>query len=235
MYDREIDDKEYTFGVSGKLIMNVLVMYDRQTDTLWSQLLGEAVEGPLTGTKLDFVESLQTTWAEWKELYPDTVALQKSYKGNSDGYSSYYQSDSAGVIGETRRDDRLNTKQFVVGVALGDAAKAYPFGRMNEEPVINDELDGQPLLVVFDAASATGVAFRREVDGRILTFTLETPGRLADTRLKDEETGTLWDAFSGEALEGPLAGAQLERVKSTSSFWFGWKDFYPETEVYGLD
>ena len=235
MYDREIDGKEFTFGVSGKLIMNVLVMYDRQTETLWSQLLGEAVEGPLRGIKLDFVESLQTTWAEWKALYPDTLALQKSYKGNFDGYSSYYAGDVAGVIGETHRDDRLNTKQFVVGVAIADAAKAYPFGQLNDEPVINDELDGQPLLVVFDATSATGVVFERKVDERVLTFKLENPGGLSEARLMDEETGTLWDAFSGAALEGPLAGAQLERVKSTSSFWFGWKDFYPETEVYGLD
>jgi hypothetical protein len=91
------------------------------------------------------------------------------------------------------------------------------------------------LLVVFDAQSATGVVFDRTVGERVLTFELETPGGISEARLTDEETGTLWDAFSGEALEGPLAGAQLERVKSTSSFWFGWKDFYPETEVYGLD
>ena len=215
--------------------MNVLVMYDRQTNTFWSQLLGEAVEGPMRGTKLDFIESLQTTWAEWKELHPDTLALEKTYKGAFDGYAGYYEGDFAGVIGETHRDDRLNTKQFVVGVALGDAAKAYPFGRMNEEPVINDELNGQPLLVVFDARSATGVVFGRKVDERVLTFKQETPGGISEARLMDEETETIWDAFSGEALEGPLAGAQLERIKSTSSFWFGWKDFYPETEVYGLD
>ena len=83
MYDREIEGQEYTFGVSGKLIMNVLVMYDRQTDSLWSQLLGEAVEGPLAGTKLTFIESLQTTWAEWKALHPNTLALQKTFQGSA--------------------------------------------------------------------------------------------------------------------------------------------------------
>ena len=63
MYDREIDGQEVSFGVSGKLIMNVLVMYDRETDSLWSQLLGQAVAGPMKGTKLEFIEALQTTWA----------------------------------------------------------------------------------------------------------------------------------------------------------------------------
>lgn len=61
MYDRTIDGKIYTFGVSGKLIRNALVMFDRESDTLWSQLLGEAVDGPLQGTKLEPIASLQTT------------------------------------------------------------------------------------------------------------------------------------------------------------------------------
>ncbi len=235
MYDREIDGQEHTFGVSGKLIMNVLVMYDRQTDSLWSQLLGKAVDGPLSGTELEYVESLQTTWAEWKELHPGSLALRKDFRGSGDRYAGYYADGSAGVLGETLKDDRLYTKEFVVGVALGDAAKAYPFSRLNEQPVVNDELDGQPLLVVFEPRSATGAVFRRDVDGRVLHLSLETAGGLDGTRLVDEETGTLWSAFTGEALQGPLAGTELERVKSTSSFWFGWKDFYPETELYGVD
>jgi hypothetical protein len=235
VYDREIDGQEHTFGVSGKLIMNVLVMYDRQTETLWSQLIGEAVEGPLKGTKLDYVESLQTTWAEWKELYPDTVALRKSFAGARDAYDSYYESNRAGVLGEFNNDDRLNTKQFVVGVALGDGAKAYPFSKLNDEPVVNDELNGQPLLVVFDPDSATGAVFGRDVDGQILTFELDVADGLDGTRLVDEQTGTIWSAFTGLALEGPLAGTELERVRSTSSFWFGWKDFHPDTKVYAVD
>lgn len=235
MYDREIDGNVHSFGVSGKLIMNVLVMYDRETETLWSQLLGEAVEGPLTGTKLDYVESLQTTWAEWKELYPDTVALRKSFAGARDTYDSYYASDRAGVLGEFNSDDRLYTKQFVVGVILGDAPKAYPFSQLSDELVVNDELNGQPLLVVFDPDSATGAVFGRDVDGQTLTFELNVAGGLDDARLVDVETGTIWSAFTGDALEGPLAGAALERVRSTSSFWFGWKDFHPDTEVYGVD
>jgi hypothetical protein len=230
-----IEGQEHTFGVSGKLIMNVLVMYDRQTDSLWSQLLGQAVDGPLAGRELEFVESLQTTWAAWKELHPNTIALRKSFTGSRDTYDTYYESERAGVLGRTQTDNRLNTKEFVVGVALDDVARAYPFSQLNDQPVVNDELNGQPLLVVFDAGSATGVVFRRDVDGRILTFELETAGGLENSQLTDQETGTIWSAFTGEALQGPLAGKRLERVKSTSSFWFGWKDFYPDTEVYGLD
>jgi hypothetical protein len=79
VYSREINGEIYTFGVSGKLIRNVLVMFDRETDTLWSQLLGEAVRGELIGTKLEFVPSWMMTWEEWKALHPDTVALDKGF------------------------------------------------------------------------------------------------------------------------------------------------------------
>jgi hypothetical protein len=216
------------FGVSGKLIMNVLVMYDRQTDTLWSQLLGEAVEGELKGQKLEFFPSWQTTWEDWKTRYPETLALVKGYRGNRDPYASYYDSYAAGVIGEEFEDDRLGTKDFVVGVSIGEEAMAYPFWTLNDEPVINDVLNGVLILVVFDAETASGIAFNREVDGRSLTFI--NNGQL---QLRDEETGSTWDALVGEALSGEFIGTTLERVKSTSSFWFGWKDFYPDTGVYG--
>jgi len=230
VYSRIIDGEEYTFGVSGKLIMNVLVMYDRQTDTLWSQLLGEAVEGKLQGTKLEFLPSIQTTWEDWKAQNPDTVALRKGYYGARDPYDSYYASGSVGVIGEATQDDRLYVKEFVVGVELKGDPVAFPFSVLNAEPVVNYEIGGEPVLVVFSAETGTGVVYSRKVDGQILTFS-----QVADSTITDVETGTTWNGLTGEGLEGSLAGSTLTRVKSTSSFWFGWKDWYPDTEIYGLE
>ena len=210
--------------------MNVLVMYDRQTDTLWSQLIGEAVDGPLKGTKLEFVPSWQTTWSDWKTQYPDTIALDKGYGGRPDPYTSYYNSSSSGVIGQTTIDDRLYVKEFVVGIEKDGAAVAYPFGILNQDPIVNDEVGDQPVLVVFNANSGTGIVFDRQVGGQTLTFSLAE-----GLTITDAETGTLWDGLTGLALDGPLAGETLTRLKSTASFWFGWKDWYPDTRVYGLD
>ena len=67
-------------------------------------------------------------------------------------------------------------------------------------------------------------------DGRLLTFSV-----VDEAHMQDAETGTTWDGLSGQAVEGELAGSSLQRVKSTSSFWFGWKDWFPETAVYGAD
>ncbi len=232
MYSREINGEEYTFGVSGKLIRNVLVMYDRQTESYWSQLLGEAVEGELVGTKLEFVPSWMMTWEQWKSLHPETVALNKNgRRGGRDTYDSYYISSQTGVIPESIQDDRLNVKAFVNGVELEAATVAYPFSALNEQPVLNDSVGDETVLVIFDVETAVSVAFSRIVADQTLTFAAtDTP-----LIIQDNETGTTWDALSGEALDGPLAGSQLTRHKGTTSFWFGWKDIHPDTLVFGVD
>lgn len=229
VYSREIDGETYTFGVSGRLIRNTLVMFDRETDSLWGQIIGEAVDGPLKGTKLEFVPSILTTWGDWKAKNPGTLALVKGFYGSNGSYQGYYRSGQAGVIGETYQDDRLYAKEFVIGVEYKGHAAAYPFSELNRQPVINDELGDLPILVVFNPNSAAGAVFSRIVeDGSILTFTISN-----DSLLVDNQTGTTWDRFTGLALEGPLAGSQLQAVKYTAAFWFGWKDWYPGTTVYG--
>jgi hypothetical protein len=205
-------------------------MYDRQTDSLWSQLLGEAVAGPLMGTKLEFLPAFQTTWSEWKAQHPESLALQKGYFGNRDPYTQYYASGQTGVIGTTNNDYRLYEKEFVVGVEHEDYAVAFPFSVLNEEPVVNYQNNDIALLVVFNANSGTGVVFDRSIDDQILTFE-----PIDGLKLRDIETQSTWDGLNGLAIEGSLEGKELKRVKSTSSFWFGWVDFFPETEVYEIE
>lgn len=235
MYAREIEGypEPLTFGVSGKLIMNVLVMFDRQTGTLWSQILGRAVDGELAGTKLESIAATQTTWANWKELHPGTVALRKGYRGARDGYTSYYLSGQAGVLGETRQDDRLPTKELGLGLVVNGQPAYYPFSRLKEERVVNDTVAGEPLLIIFQPEVATALVYRREVAGQVLTFEAESTDANPFI-LKDAETGSRWVAWTGGVLEGPLDGTALERMPATTSFWFGWKDWHPDTYVYGI-
>jgi len=232
VYDREVEDEELTFGVSGKLIRNVLVMYDRETNSFWSQLLGEAVDGEMVGAKLTYLPSWFMTWEEWKEIHPDTIALDKNgHRGSEDVYDSYYASERAGVIGRSNFDERLQTKEFVIGVELENAAIAYPFSVLNHEPIINDSLDGKDFLVMFDLQSGASVVFERTVEGQTLTFSQNDD----ESTMTDLETGSIWERMNGTAIDGPLRGTELKRVKSVASFWFGWVDFHPDTIVYGLD
>ena len=210
--------------------MNALVMYDRETDSLWSQILGEAVQGPLKGTRLEVIPVTQTTWRLWRELHPQTLVLSGS-ASRGDPYAGYYSSGDAGILGQSFPDRRVGPKEFVLGLRLGDSAKAYPFRALSRQPVVNDEFAGTPVLVTFDADSATGQVFERRVAGQSLT--LDAAGRQTGQLLvRDRETGTLWSAVSGRTLEGPLTGQQLARLASHYAFWFGWHDFYPSTELF---
>jgi len=215
--------------VSGKLIMNALVMYDHQTDTLWSQFLSRGVKGPLTDTSLEILPALQTTWQQWLKLHPDTLVLDKGGRYRSDSYEGYYRGGSAGILGEFNKDERLSRKELVLGVALDGAAKAYPFQSMFDQPIINDFWAGKEILVVFERISETGAVFERTVGGRSLSFQF-VPG---DTFLmRDQETNSTWQALTGRAIDGPLAGEVLTRLTSNYSFWFAWSDFYPHTQLY---
>jgi hypothetical protein len=241
VYARVIDGVEYKFGVSGKLYRNGLIMYDDVTESLWSHVAGRAIVGELAGTRLELVSAVHTDWATWKGLYPDTLVIAKSKSSFSqdtlgfDPYEAYYRDGSPGVLGRANQDERLPVKQHVIGLRVGDQAKAYPFSALNDEPVVNDELAGLPVAVFFHASSASGVVFDRRLGDRVFTF---HPGGGADGQdllVVDEETNTLWRALTGEAVRGPLTGERLTPIPITQVFWFGWVDYYPQTLVYGQD
>ena len=232
MYAREVQGEVHTFGVSGKLIMNALVMYDHQTRTLWSQFLGKGVKGSLAGTELDFLPVTQTTWTSWRELHPDTLVLNKDGRYSRDSYESYYRGGAAGVLGETNRDGRLKRKELVLGVSLDGVTKAYPFRLLDEQPIVNDSINGRDVLVFFDKSSGTALAYEAMVDGRALTFRMEGDGRGPLAILVDDQTGSTWMAFTGRAVDGELKGMTVDRVTSHLSFWFAWSDWNPDTQLY---
>ena len=219
-----------TFGVSGKLIMNGLVMYDRETGSLWSQVIGQGVDGEFKGVELTIIPALQTTWGRWVSDHPETLVLDKRGRYRTDSYASYYRGSSQGIIGQARKDDRLAGKELVVGVALDGKSKAYPFSELRRIPVVNDVLSGVPILVTFESTSATGAVFNPTIQGRRLVFR-----QVQDSEkilMEDAETGSLWDTVTGVAQEGPLKGTALDRVESHYEFWFSWKDYRPGTELY---
>ncbi len=173
---------------------------------------------------------LQTTWERWVSVHPDTLVLDKGGGYRSDSYSRYYTDGRLGILGQKQNDPRLYAKDLVVGVNINGQAKAYPFDELAITPVVNDVVNGVPLLVTFDDDSATGVVFNPTLDGKRLSFReLRASGEFL---MEDLETGTVWASLTGVAREGPLAGARLEQVASHYEFWFAWKDYRPETELY---
>lgn len=136
VFSRMLDGKEYTFGVSGKLWHNGLVMYDHQTDTLWSGIPGEALVGSLAGKQLDILAAQpKVRWQHWVQQYPDSQVL--TYDGvqdlDADQYAAYHLSDMTGVVPVGNRDHWLPPKALVMGVRLGDQTRAYPLRLFEQE------------------------------------------------------------------------------------------------------
>ncbi len=228
VFARQIEGQILTFGVSGKLIMNAVVMYDHETDTLWSQFLASGVDGPLSGVDLELLPSQLTSWAAWVEQHPDTKLLDRAIgRGfRQDPYISYYNSSNAGVLGEQNRDPRLERKDLVLGLDHGRERVAYPLKTLADVLVVNDSYEGTPVVITHDPQGGAA-AFNRAVDGRRLMF--EAIDRLT---MRDVATGSTWESLTGTAVEGELVGARLEQLPSLVSFWFSWTDFHPSTELW---
>lgn len=232
VFDRTIDETTLSLGVSGKLLNANLVMYDRETETYWSQLNGTAVVGPLVPAQLDILPNTITEWGDWRSEHPETVVLSRNtgiYPAatySSDPYSGYTESDRVG-FGVQNVDERLGPKVIVYGVTVGNTSRAYPDSVVERERVINDVVAGVPVLVVADPGSGGIRVFVREVDGDAIKF------RTEDDRLVDAAGGE-W-TYTGTAVAGPHSGAELARLNSHGIYWFAWSQFNPDTGVYPAD
>ena len=225
MYARTVNGKVLTFGVSGKLVRNSLIMYDHETHSLWSHLTGSAIRGQLSGSQLIVLPATETRWGAWKRAYPATRVLPHDYPGQRDEYAEYYAGGDAGILHRKREDSRLPAKDLVIGVRIRELPKAYALKSVINAKVLNETFNQVP-LVVFATSNESASVFERNLNGQALSF--EAVGGT----IQDHETASTWDPVTGKATVGPLAGQDLTPVPATTSFWFGWFDFFPGTALY---
>ena len=163
-YLSEAGGKPLSFGVSGLLYNSDVLVYDRQTQSLWSQILAQAVSGPLKGSKLMTVALTHTNWADWKRRHPNTQVLStdtgfaRDY--TRDPYAGYTQ-DPTIMFPVTGRSLRYHPKELVIGIEAGGKFKAYPFvelAKINGDKML-DTLGGKTLTVRFDPEHRTGSIF----------------------------------------------------------------------------
>ena len=208
-------------------------MHDRETGSLWSHVTGSAIVGPLKGQALRPYSASHTTWKQWRRLHPDTLVLSKrtafGVEGTHNAYQEYFDDpEKLGIFGTRNPDAVLPGKEFVLGLSRADTRVAYPYRDLNRQPLVQDAVSGEPILVAFSAKEATAVAFSRRVGERVLEFAnLREVG--GDLVMEDRQTGSMWQALTGTAIKGSLVGSQLRQLPATRSFWFAWKGFYPQT------
>lgn len=203
-------------------------MYDRQTGSVWHHFNGESRQGYYEGTTLDFLPVQMVLWDQWVELYPDTVVLS-----DSTGYQHHYRPITPGAAnGATNAfvDHRLPSNALVLGVQTPNGTKAYPQQLVDEAGgVVNDVVGDQPVVVFLDAAGS-GLAYSSEVNGDVLEF---NPHPTQAGFWKDSQTGTVWNS-TGLAILGELSGTRLDWVTSFVTEWYGWAEYHPDTDIYGI-
>ena len=228
VFERVIDGQEVEFGTSGKLYNSNLLMYDRFTESYWSQALGLAVTGELTGHRLDLIPFDIITWGDWKTLHPDTLVLTtdtghiRSYA--TDPYGSYYTEPRI-MFPVEHRDDRMPPKDVILGFHQDDVYKAFRQNDIESNIVINDSVGEIPVMLV-SLFSQNSRAFERTVDGEILDFAY------TDDKILDSQTNSEWN-YDGLAVSGYYEGMQLKRMAIEPGFWFEWVAFHPNTLVFG--
>ena len=244
VFDRRLDGRVLNFGTTGKVRFSDLVMYDRQTESWWQQVTGEAIVGEMTGRRLVLLPSQIISWEMFKLTYPEGKVLnretghRRSYGSNP--YVGYDNVSSSPFLYRGPKDGRLPPMERVVTVSLNGEAVAYPFNVMEKVRVVNDTAGGRPIVIVFtkgvtsalDSGSipdsrdvGTAGVFERTLVGKVLTF------KTSGVRFIDTQTGSTWNIL-GVATAGPLAGKRLTPVVSGNHFWFSWAVFKPKTRIY---
>jgi len=205
VHDRRVNGEALTFGNRSQLYKLNMTWWDHETESVWTQLLGEALIGPLAGTRLEQLPAFTGPWQTWRDEHPDTLVLEEP----DENYAA--------------EDPK---EEFVVGVAHGDSTAAFYFLPLAAVGAVNETVGELPILAVAVADTRVIRTFARTVDDRLLTFDM-TGGLLTD-----RETGTTWDPFSGAAGTGPLAGRRLAQVPHTLSFDWAWQIFYPTSTYF---
>jgi hypothetical protein len=247
-YDRRVASRVLDFGTSGRLYNSALVMYDRQTQSLWSHFTAQAIAGVLTGTNLDTIPVQTVAWEDWRSAHPDGLVLSRRTGFDRDyghnPYPGYDDTSTAPFLFDKAVDGRLPAKTHVLGALVGSQAIAITQDRLRHDHVVPVDVTGTRLVAFYrpgltspleqasiDAGrdiGATGL-FRRDVTGHG-TLDFHPDG----DAFVDRQTSSRWDIL-GRATSGPLSGTSLAPVSHVDSFWFAWAAFRPDTTLLTLD
>ena len=246
-YDRRLGDRVLDFGTSGSLYNSSLVMYDRQTESLWTHFDARAVVGYLTGETLVTYPVSTVSWADFRGAYPDGLVLSRdtgfsrSYGINP--YVGYDDINTSPFLYDGPVDGRLPAKARVLVVRGDGPAVAIVQETLFDDRVIEFEAHGRDLVALLMPGTVSGLETDTTFNGRDVgatgIFVPLIEGATVDleptvTGFLDSISGSTFNIF-GLALDGPLAGAQLEAVEHLDTFWFAIGAFDPDTVVVGIE
>ena len=212
MYSRKVDGNERSFGVSGKLWNGVLVMYDRETNSFWTQIDGRSIEGEETGKRLEHVPSVFTSFGSWLDAHPDTLVLLKpeDERGQTGSrYAGYYEDPERLFLPHLSEGlgDAIGPKEVVFGVRAGGDALAVSEALLERDGVVNTVVGGIPVALMRNGITGEVVGVRRTLDGEVLAF---------------EPLEGFEPTERVSAGGKPVRVSGLEPLRVDRAFWYAW-------------
>ncbi len=177
VHRREVDGQAIVLGNHGALWGNAMTWFDHETGSVWSQPLGEAILGPLTGQTLELLPSTLTRWGDWKAAHPDTLALD---------------------VASNNRGFELNSMALVI--ELDEESVAYPVPDLRTVGVANDEINGVAVAVLVSPDDDNWAVYSRTLDERVVELELDE-----DTLVEVGGDGR-WDVTTGLGIDGTIEG-----------------------------
>jgi len=227
VYAATVDGQRLTWEVAAVWRRNMIIR-DRETGSLWQHATGEALAGPLAGRTLTPLPASQVTWGVWRQEQPETRVVASvpwashAPKALVEFALRNATRDGLNAPGLHRNDARLPSHTPIAGLVVAGEARAYPLEMVRNAGLVNDELGGRPVALVYDGAGDRVCAFDRRVEGRVVRL------RLADAHLAEESGPGRW-RVDGASLDGnapSLVCLPLSRQR-----WLGWSEFHPGGEV----
>lgn len=257
VYDRRLnfEGKDYLleFEVSGFLRNSDMVMYDRETQSWWQQLMGEGIVGQFAGAELTIIPSLIISVEEFFDRYPDGQILSKEtghvkamgrYGSNPyTRYDSISKNPYGRFFDEQNVDSRLPAMERIVDIQDDGKYKVYPFAAVAKTGVINDQFKSKHVVLFHQPGTVSNMDENKLTDskdvGSVTVFSPSVKGKLLtfykkDNYFIDEQTKSRWD-ITGKCFKGKHKGEQLVIEPHSNHFAFAWLAFYPETIIYGQE
>ena len=227
-WNRNVNNSVTTFGVSGLLYNTNIIPYDRGSDSNWSQIRLDAVNGDLIGERVETFPVLETTWATWKKYNPDSQVMTFN-TGFSRNYSQYpygdYRTNNSRIIFPvSNTDSRLPAKERVLALLDESLQRVYSIELFQEDRVISDTYLGEDILVFGSKNENYITAYYNQ------NLVNPVPSDEDGIMAIDDNGNKI--SILGEIVEGPLNGTQLTQVNSMIAYFFSIGAFYPDVEIY---
>jgi hypothetical protein len=242
-FDRNVGDDVLDFGTSGGLYQANLVMYDRQTESLWTQFDGRAVIGTRVGDQLATLPVSTVSWKDFLRDHPDGTVLARDERNprpyGRNPYNAYDQRDKPVAGFHTgEHDGTLASFERVVGVEIDGDAVAVPTRSLADVGVASTDVGDHTLMFWHLPGTASALNDRDIASGDDIGSTgvfLSADGEAVFTRVGDsfvdDVTGSTWNIL-GEAVAGPRRGDRLDQVTHVDTFWFAWATFQVDAELF---